>query len=131
MAGSMEEVLVGNPLNRLLKYHLHWVSDGSGAVDVTTSYISGILRRVSFAPGDPAPDADYDVTLLDSAGYDVLNGQGADRSATEAETIAPGVETIVDAVSSAAPVALADELNLVIAGAGAEKEGDIYLYVEP
>lgn len=101
---------------------LAWTSDGAtGAVSgiPTTNVISGEVLRFAFVPsgGGTAPTALYDVTLLDSNGADLMDGHGADRSATAAEQILTTARMAVDG-----PV------TLTVANAGNSKQGTVVVY---
>ena len=47
--------------------------------------ITGVVYKLETTPLD-SPTANYDVTLIDETGHDVLLGQGIDRSSTATET---------------------------------------------
>lgn len=49
--------------------------------------INGVVQRVITNPGTPAPTDDYDITLLDEWGSDILSSQGADRDQANTEHI--------------------------------------------
>lgn len=76
-----------------------WVADKTTATvpdtDLPSNFIELIkgwyLYAVDTKPGedDEAPTADYDVTLEDDYGFDILGGAGGDRSATTAERVMP------------------------------------------
>lgn len=61
-------------------------SDGS--FPATASYpINGWIIRVETNPGSTAPTANYDITLTDQDGLDVMGGVLANRSATATEHV--------------------------------------------
>jgi len=69
-----------------------WTSDGAGGATATTTRVYGaILGRVITVPahGADAPVAAYDLAIYDEDGVDVLEGAGADRSNSLAQTIKP------------------------------------------
>jgi hypothetical protein len=114
-------------INRIV---LAWVSDASGVVSGTpTGIINGTICKVQFIPGSPAPSDAYDVTLTDTAGIDVLGGQGANQSATVAAAVIPGVPLKDGTTISVAPCVVADPLTLIIANAGNAKQGSVVLYI--
>lgn len=63
-------------------------ADYAGAIDpVTLPAFEGRLLNLVTNPGSPAPSASYDVTCVDAYGHDVLEGVGANRSATDTEKV--------------------------------------------
>lgn len=120
MAGTVTETLTPELGEGVLKISLAWVSDASGDVSGTPTsiFVKGEVRRVVTVPsGTAAPTVNYDVTILDDSGLDILAGAGADRSATVAEQALLS-NTLVN-----------DELDLVVANAGNAKEGTVHIYV--
>lgn len=97
-----------------------WVADADAATIPDTAlpndFIEAIkgwyLYAIQTKPGagDVAPTADYNVTLEDSIGMDILGGAGADRSASATEWAMPlwGTETI--------PAPVVEGLTLKVAG---------------
>ena len=111
-----------------------WVSDASGDVSGTnvTDPVSGkdILVHgtplaVVFIPdtGGTTPADQYDVTILDADGADILRGQGADRAQTYSDTTEQ--LTYGDATE---PRTFDSILSLVVANAGNAKGGQIVMY---
>jgi hypothetical protein len=101
----------------LRKVSLAWVANASGAVNGTlTNSVMGMIRRVVFVPGTPAPTNLYDVVLLDEYGYDVLAGNGANITVSGSTPVswAPSV-----------PVAALGTLELQITGAGNLGQGTV------
>jgi hypothetical protein len=80
---------------------------------------------VSFIPGAGGvqPTNLYDVTLLDDDGTDLLAGLGANLSNVTASAVAPML-----GASTNVPVVVVGSANLVVANAGAAKQGTIVLY---
>ena len=77
---------------RSKKYVITWTADDAdGSVPSTQSNsdIFGFIVRVVTNPGATTPTADYDITITDEDGVDVLGGEGADRSASASEQIIP------------------------------------------
>ena len=54
----------------------------------STGPLEGYLVRATTNPGT-APTTDYDITLIDRTGADVMGGTLTDRSATVTETVVP------------------------------------------
>lgn len=61
--------------------------DGSFADAEVTAKIAGILLDLETNPGGTAPTDDYDVTIEDQHGHDVLEGVGADRDTADTEKV--------------------------------------------
>lgn len=102
-----------------------WTSDSTGAASASLD-LNGVLLRVVTNPGSTAPTDNYDVTLLDRDGYDVLEGGGANRDTANTESIKP-VSAATDSVTQL-PTAVAGIHTLAIANAGASKTGSITFY---
>lgn len=102
-----------------------WLSTDAGAVSSSTlqQYTGAIVKVVfkSDAGGTQPTDA-YDVTILDSDGFDVLNGEGANINRA-----APVIKTNLDV----SMFVMGTTLTLTIAAAGDAKGGEVYLYVVP
>jgi hypothetical protein len=113
----------------ICRYTLAWVSHTDGTVALPTATINGTILRVTTNPGSTAPTDNYDVTLLDEDGIDVLAGEGTDRDTTNSETFCPGVAFTDGTTTSVVPVVVAGVLTLTIANAGSGKEGTVVLYV--
>jgi hypothetical protein len=87
---------------------------------VTTNKYTGEIVRLVTDPGATAPTANYDITILDEDGIDVLVGAGADRSATATEQV----------LGSSLGIIFNTTLTLEIATAGDAKNGTVYLYIK-
>ncbi len=102
---------------------LAWTSTSGGDVSAHSfTPKRGRLVQVKFVPGASSvqPSADYDVTLVDSDGADLLQGEGADLSNSAASF-----------VTFATPVQLpGGAIDLVVANAGNAKQGTVVLWVE-
>jgi len=110
----------------LLCYSIDWLSDASGVVSGTISQIEGTIERIVYLPNTESgtqPDDNYDVTLADENGLDVLRGTGANLDEANASQV---VTTGGDA--SVLPYATCGLLTLAIAGAGATNTGTIRIY---
>lgn len=103
------------------KIHFAWTSDPSGDADEVTSFpYNGKIENLTTIPsGAAAPTADYDITLTDSDGVDVLAGAGVDRSATAQENV----------VSASLGAVVESALTLTVAAAGNAKSGDVYVFI--
>jgi hypothetical protein len=68
----------------------HWVARANGTVDTfTTRRIDGYIVRVVTNPGTPAPTDNYDVTLGDEDGVEVMGGTLSNRDTTASEQSFP------------------------------------------
>jgi len=92
----------------------------TGQANKTTYKYSGEIVRLITKPTD-GPTDNYDVTILDDDGYDVLMGGGLDRDTTNTEQVN----------ASSLGVCLASQLRLNIATAGNTKSGVVILYIKP
>lgn len=79
-----------------------WVADAAAATvpstDITGGKVYGVLQRIVTNPGVPAPTDNYDITITDSDGLDVLGGVGANRDTAnteEAEIVQTSFQRIV------------------------------------
>ena len=114
----------------LKKVKWAWTTDSSGGaivdsttageVNKTTAKYSGFVFSFITDPGAAAPTDNYDVTILDDDGYDVLRGAGADRDTSTTEYLA---------ASSINGCVLDSQLRLNIANAGNSKKGVVILYI--
>lgn len=105
-------------------YKLDWTSDdATGAVNIGFLMRSGRLVQVKYVPdgGGTAPTNLYDVTITDADGADILQGDGADKSAT----VADFTTFLTTAIRTDG-----GSYTLNVAAAGNAKGGLIYLYVE-
>lgn len=95
-------------------------SDGSGNVSGTTfTFVAGALKQVRITPGTGglAPNDNYDVTVVDVSGLDVLEGGGADRDTANATALV-GLGYTLDGVTTlevrAANMGAANTCTLVL-----------------
>ena len=96
-----------------------WTSAAGGNADLVTakSYFGEVVSLLT-NPGATAPTADYDITITDADGYDVLQGAGANRHTTNTEQTVPTAKSIAFGA-----------LTLNVTNAGAAKEGVAILYI--
>ena len=100
-------------------------TDGSILSKATLDPVHGFITRVVTNPGTPAPTDDYDITLTDTDGVDVLGGAGADRDTANSEQIMP----LVGAVS--VPCRVDSALTLAVSGNSVNSaEGEVIVYVD-
>lgn len=99
-----------------------WTSSAGGAADgaSTRSYNGQIVRLVTVpSGGGTAPTDNYDVTVADDDGVDVLMGAGADRDTANTEQV----------LASSLGYVANDALTLHVTNAGNAKAGTVILYV--
>ena len=107
-------------LRTVRRLSLAWISDVSGDVDEAAGeIISGQILRVVTVPdsGGTQPTAAYDLVLNDAHGVDVMAGDGANLSNTDA---AQSVQAV--------PIAIDGLLTVVVGNAGNTKGGTIHIY---
>jgi len=100
-----------------------WLCTDLGVVSSQTlSKYSGLISKVNIIPdgGGTAPTTLYDITILDEGGRDILEGNGADCSATATEYLdqSDGLGNVSQS-----------KLTLTIAAAGDAKGGIVELYL--
>jgi len=96
-----------------------YVSGTDGSATGTTKQVyTGRVRQVLLYAGTTAPTDLYDVELKDSAGRDLLFGQGAD---------CPVADTVV--VEDGGMV-VNEPLTLAVTNAGNTKDGRVVVYIE-
>lgn len=99
-----------------------WTTTAGGAADlVTAEAYSGKVEALVTVPGGggAAPTDNYDVTVTDEDGTDVLAGGGVDRDTANTET----------KLSANLGIVANDKLTLNVTNAGAAKSGVVYLYI--
>ena len=105
------------------KVKFTWVSatDGTASGATTAKYTGAILRAV-FDPdaGGTQPTDQYDITITDANGYDVLNGNGADLSNAANVYVSP-----IDGLGAV----YGSLLTLNVSNAGEAKGGVVELYI--
>lgn len=109
-----------------------WTSNASGAATMAlTENVNGALMQVQFVPGSGGsqPTNEYDATLTDENGQDVLAGLGANLSNANKTRVTPGVLASDGTNNSVVPFVLCEPLTLTIANAGDTKTGKVILYV--
>jgi hypothetical protein len=112
------------------RIELAMVSHTDGTVSgLSTAGINGTILRVVTNPGATAPTDNYDVTLLDEDGIDVLAGQGADRDTANSEHFCPGVALKDGTTTGVVPVVVAGPLTPSVTNAGSGKTFSLILYV--
>lgn len=104
------------------KVSFDWTSSAAGAADgASTEYYTGSIERVVTVPdsGGTQPTDQYDVTVLDDDGADVLFANGANRSNVNTEQIA----------ASNLGIVVNSKLTIHVTNGGNAKGGVLHLYV--
>jgi len=110
-----------------------WVSDDTdGTVEGTTKKITGTLIKAVTDPGATAPTDNYDITITDEEGADVL-GNCVDSLANRDTATTEEVYLLVSDSEATTPRGIVhpvvcDKLTIAIAAAGNSKEGQLILY---
>lgn len=68
-------------------------SDGSYPATATRD-INGFVYLVETDPGATAPTDNYDITLTNEAGIDIMNGELVDRDTANSESAVPEVDSL-------------------------------------
>ena len=102
-----------------------WLSAADGSVGtvagrITTEIYNGAVLRAVFVPdaAGTQPSDNYDVAINDADGYDILAGQGANKSNAAAVTVVASMGAVAN-----------DKLTLAVTNAGDSKGGIVYLYI--
>lgn len=119
---------------KLTEYTIAWTSDGAGAVSGNTVTVKGgTLRQVKFVPGagGVAPSNNYTAQLKDADGVNLLGANigNANLSSANAAIFVPLAGDGV--TSNQRPYVKPGDLQLVISGGGATKQGTVLLYFGP
>jgi hypothetical protein len=93
-------------------------TDGTASLASSYSYFGAVGSCVT-NPGATAPTDNWDLTITDSEGHDVLQGAGADRDTTNTETCGPTVT----------PSLVFGKLTANITNGGSTKDLVVTLYV--
>jgi len=105
-----------------------WTSTSTGNVILsTTDYLAGRVGRFVTNPGATAPSANYDITITDDDGVDILNGAGANRHTSNTETVFP-IATGSIATTGYVAITFAGILTFNVTNAGDSKIGEAALY---
>lgn len=100
-----------------------FTSDGSGDASEVTVKIAGIVKRaVTIPDGVAPPTQNWDLSIEDEDGVDVLCGNGADRDAG-------GTGAVEQVFPCPGQVAINSSLTFKVANAGDTKKGTVRLYV--
>ena len=106
---------------RVKKIKIAWVASDAGAGSaVTTNAYDGKCELLTTVPsGTAAPTDDYDITIKDADGVDVLAGAGLNRDTANTEQV----------VASSLGAVAGSKLTFAVAAAGNAGAGTCYLYI--
>ena len=110
-----------NTVQSVKKITWSWTAAGGAADQATTAAFDGDLIGFATIPGTAGdqPDDNYDVTITDADGLDVLLGQGANRDETNTEYVA---RASIGAVSGSV-------LTVNVSNAGTTNKGTVILWL--
>ena len=103
--------------------------DGDGSFPATAIPVgvSGLIRALATNPGATAPQSNYDITLPDGDGIDILQGVGANRHTTNSER----VSVIYSGTAVHPEVSKSDTLTLTLANSNVNDAISVVkIYVE-
>ena len=121
----------GNILSKGIQ-RIKWSWTATDAGVVADSLVSGLnpttewqhtgecIRLITNPDDSAAPTDNYDVTILDEDGYDVLMGAGIDRDTANTEQV----------LKTSLGICLGSKLSLRIANAGNATKGVVILYIK-
>lgn len=109
-----------------------WTSDGSGnASGTTTKLVGELIKGVTNPDDSAAPAADYDITVTDADGVNVLGSSAddlADRHTSNTECVYFNLTNGTTPIA-AYPV-VSGKLTIAVANAGDTKQGQLILYLK-
>ena len=116
-------------------YTITLVSDDSGDAEEASDIANaqGEIVKVTTDPSDgsTSPTTLWDLTILDASGYDILEGLGADRSASASETFVPRFwDTTTTETRKSSPVYQLGALTPVGDNMGSTRTATVYLLVK-
>lgn len=98
-----------------------WTSTAGGAADLATVgvYTGKIEALVTNPDGVAAPTDNYDLTITDADGTDVLSAAGLNRDTANTEIV----------LSASLGIVANDKLTLNVTNAGSATSGVVHLYI--
>lgn len=113
------ETPIGSPVSIII---WTFTSSAGGAASEQTKKVSGKVKRMVTNPDNTdTPSANWDLTITDEDGVDILEGEGANRDPAGAGTS----EEFVFPLSAL----VASKLTFTVANAGNAKKGVVKLYL--
>lgn len=106
-----------------------WIANSSGTVtsDASDEGFEGYVNKVVTDPGPTAPTDDYDITLTDEDGVDVMGGQLDNRDTANSEQAMPKVGSAYGNSWVSGTLTLNISNNSVDGGQGEVK---VYIYTD-
>ena len=104
------------------KIKFTWTAHTDGVVSpVTTTYAyTGKVERFITDPdAGVAPTDNYDITIIDSDGYDILHAAGTDRDTSVTEQV----------LATSLGIVCSSKLTFAVANAGSGGKGVAYVYI--
>ncbi len=92
---------------------------------VTDQDINGWILLVETDPGSTAPTPDYDITIKNDNGYDLMGGALTNRHTTATERTRPLIGSVYE------PVETVGKLTISVSAAGNSKTAEIIIYYLP
>lgn len=120
MAGTVTTTAKTHGSVKSVKWEWTATAGGNASATTTAVFEGEILRCVTFPDSGNKPSDNYDVTVLDPNGADLLGGNGANRSSATTQ--------IIHATSGLGAVA-GETLNVVVINAGNATAGTVVLYI--
>jgi hypothetical protein len=119
MAGTVTVEESGGVNIRKIKFS--WTCTSGGAADkiTTKSYFGEVIALVTDPDGTDAPTDNYDITITDAEGYDVMQGAAANRHTSNTQTAVPTAKSVAFGT-----------LTLNVTNAGDTKKGVAILYIQ-
>ena len=113
------ETPIGSPVSIII---WSFLSSAGGAASEQTKKVSGKVKRMVTNPDNvDTPTANWDLTITDEDGVDILEGEGANRDPAGAGTSEGYAFTISELIAS--------KLTFTVANAGNAKKGVVKLYL--
>lgn len=122
MASSVTIVETNDKSLPVKKVKFTWVAHTDGVVTgvATSGVYTGKIEALYTDPdGSSAPTDDYDITITDSDGLDVLAGAGANRDTANNEIV----------LSSSLGCVVSSTLTFAVTNAGSGGAGVAYLFI--
>lgn len=121
MAGTVTTLERNSADGKLFKIVFDWTAhtDGTAEGDTTYQYYTGRVIGATTDPDTNAPDADYDIAILDGDGHDVCLGALSNRHTSNVEHVGEANLSCV----------IESPLTLSVSGAGSGNQGKVILWI--
>jgi hypothetical protein len=110
-----------------------WTSDGDGdAAGTSIAFFGDLIKGITVPDGTAAPTADYDITLTNEYGVDILAlcaDNLADRHTSNTEEVYFNLDDIGGGLAIGAYPIVHGPIIVTVAAAGATKAGVLHLFV--